>query len=269
MPTRSKSGTPAGHVKRAATSKVAPAPAPGRRPTRKGAAADGAKPGKPGAQPGARRAPGRPVRKQGQRHGDVREALLDAAIACFTTKGIAATSLREIATQAHVTPALLHYYYGDKAQLVEALVQDRMLPAFAVVRERVAAAGDDVADTVAAFVCGLTEAMKRHPWWPQLWVREVLCEGGALRDLLLTRIAPELARTIAGRFAAAQARGELNPDLDPRLLMTSLVGLTLLPAAGAPIWRALFEADDLGLDDVRRHAIALLDRGLELKPSAK
>jgi hypothetical protein len=51
--------------------------------------------------------------------------------------------------------------------------------------------------------------------------------------------------------------------------MTSLVGLTLLPAAGAPIWRALFEADDLGLDDVRRHAIALLDRGLELKPPAK
>lgn len=210
----------------------------------------------------ARRAPGRPARADG---GDVREALLDAAIACFTARGIAATSLRDIATQAHVTPALLHYYFGDKAQLVDALVEGRMLPAFHQVRERVAAAGDDVADTVAAFVCGLTEAMKAHPWWPQLWVREVLCEGGALRDLLVTRVAPQLARTIAGRFAAAQARGELNPDLDPRLLMTSLIGLTLLPAAGAPIWRALFDADDLGLDDVRRHAIALLDRGLELK----
>ena len=209
----------------------------------------------------ATRAPGRPVRDGA---GDVREALLDAAIVRFTTKGIAATSLREIATEAHVTPALLHYYFGDKAQLVEALVQDRMLPAFNLVRERVAAAGD-ISDTVAAFVCGLTEAMKANPWWPQLWVREVLCEGGALRDLLVTRIAPHLARTIAGRFAEAQARGELNADLDPRLLLTSLVGLTLLPAAGAPIWRALFEAEDLGLDDVRRHAIALLDRGLELK----
>ena len=59
----------------------------------------------------------------------------------------------------------------------------------------------------------------------------------------------------------------MNADLDPRLLMTSLVGLTLLPAAGAPIWRTLFDAEDLGLDDVRSHAIALLDRGLELKES--
>src|SRR3546814_14366242 len=84
-------------------------------------------------------------------------------------------------------------------------------------------AGDDIADTVAAFVCGPTEVMKAHPWWPQLWVREVLCEGGALRDLLVTRIAPQITRTIADRFAAAQARGEMNADLDPSLPMTSLI----------------------------------------------
>ena len=218
----------------------------------------------PLSAPAARRAPGRPVRRQG--HGDVRGSLLDAAIARFAVKGIAATSLREIATEAYVTPALLHYYYGDKAQLVEAMVQDRVLPAFGIVRARVAAAGDDVADTVAAFVCGLTEVMKLHPWWPQLWVREVLCEGGALRDLLVQRIAPDIARLLVGRFAAAQATGRLNADLDPRLLLPTLVGLTIFPAAGAPIWRQLFDADDLGLEDMRGHALALLDRGLELTP---
>src|SRR3546814_19369616 len=79
-----------------------------------------------------------------------------------------------------------------------------MLPAFAAVRGRVAAAGDDIADTVAAFVCGLTEVMKAHPWWPQLWVREVLCDGGALRDLLVTRIAPPIPRPLADRFAPPQ-----------------------------------------------------------------
>ncbi len=50
------------------------------------------------------------------------------------------------------------------------------------------------------------------------------------------------------------------------LLLPTLVGLTMFPAAGAPIWRQVFDADDLGLDDVRGHALALLDRGLELKP---
>lgn len=224
--------------------------------TRKAAA----KPRKPAAA--RKRTPGRPPGDA----VDLREHLLDAAIACFVRHGIASTSLRAIATEAGVTPALLHYYYGDKAQLQEAMIRERMLPAFAIVRDTVQRAGDDVAATVAAFVNGLTAAMRQHPWWPQLWVREVLCEGGALRDLLATHIAPQLAHIIAARFAAAQRRGELNADLDPRLLMTSLIGLTLFPVAGAPIWRRLFDADDLDLDDVRLHAIALLDRGLELKP---
>ena len=53
------------------------------------------------------------------------------------------------------------------------------------------------------------------------------------------------------------------------LLMISLVGLTLFPIAGAPIWRRLFAdagfgTDDLDLDTLRRHTLALLDGGLGL-----
>ena len=211
---------------------------------------------------GRKRAPGRPLADA----PDQRAVALDAALACFVRQGIAATSLRDIAREAGVTPALLHYYFGDRQQLLDTVVAERVMPAFLSVRERLAQAGDDVADIVAAFVCGVTDAIARHPWWPQLWVREVLCEGGALRDLLVQRIAPDIARLVAGRFAAAQAAGRLNADLDPRLLLPTLVGLTMFPAAGAPIWRQVFDADDLGLDDVRGHALALLDRGLELKP---
>ena len=211
---------------------------------------------------GRKRAPGRPSADA----PDQRAVALDAALACFVRQGIAATSLRDIAREAGVTPALLHYYFGDRQQLLDAVVAERVMPAFLSVRERLAQAGDDVADIVAAFVCGVTDAIARHPWWPQLWVREVLCEGGALRDLLVQRIAPDIARLLAGRFAAAQAAGRLNADLDPRLLLPTLVGLTMFPAAGAPIWRQVVDADDLGLDDVRGHALALLDRGLELKP---
>jgi TetR/AcrR family transcriptional regulator len=205
-----------------------------------------------------RRSPGRP----GADGPDLRERLLDAAIACFVREGIAATPLRAIATEAGVTPALLHYYFGDKAQLQEAVIAERVLPAFQALREPVMAAGDDVAALIAAFVQGVGRVVAAHPWLPSLWVREVLCEGGALRDVLFDRIGPALPRMMSERFAQAQARGELNEDLDPRLLMVSLVGLTLFPAAGAPIWRRLLQADDLDFDALRRHTLALLDRGL-------
>jgi len=214
-----------------------------------------------GAGRPAGRSPGRPNADS----PDLRERLLDAAIACFVREGIAATSLRTIATEAGVTPALLHYYFGDKAQLQEAVIAERVLPAFQQLREPVLAAGDDVAALIAGFVTGVGRLVAAHPWLPPLWVREVLCEGGALRDVLFERIGPQLPQMMAARFAQAQSRGELNEDLDPRLLMVSLVGLTLFPAAGAPIWRRLLQADDLDFDVLRRHTLALLDRGLGLE----
>jgi AcrR family transcriptional regulator len=218
--------------------------------------------------PGRKRAPGRPPRTNAAAPAaEQRELLLEAAIACFVRKGIAATSLREIAREAHVTPALMHYYFGDKAQLQEALVADRLLPALAEMRVAVADAGGDAAALIAAFVAGIGRVAMRHPWLPPLWVREVLCEGGALRDVLFERIGPQIPQVMAKRFAEAQARGEINQDLDPRLLMVSLVGLTLFPIAGAPIWRRLFAGDAataaLDMDTFRRHTLALLERGID------
>lgn len=196
---------------------------------------------------------------------DLRATLLDAALACFVRGGIAATSLRDIAKEAGVTPALVHYYFGDKAQLQEAVVTERLLPVVAKMRAPVMQAGDgDVAGLVAGFVHGIGTVVAEHPWLPTLWVREILCEGGALRDMMIRQVGPLLPTMMASRFAAAQQAGQLNPDLDPRLLMVSLIGLTMFPMASAPIWRQLFGADDIDFNDLRRHTLVLLDRGLEL-----
>ena len=192
---------------------------------------------------------------------DLRARLLDAAIARFAREGIGSTSLRAVATDAGVTPAMLHYYFGDKSQLTRALVSERLLPALAPMRAHLEQAGDDPAVLIAGFVRGIGDIVARHPWLPALWVREVLCEGGVLRDVLFNQAIPQLPQMLARRFAAAQAEGKLNADLDPRLLVVSLVGLTLFPAAGAPIWRRVFAADDLDADAMRTHTMALLDRG--------
>lgn len=205
-----------------------------------------------------KRAPGRPAGDG----ADLRARVLDAAIACAVRDGVAATSLRAIAAEANVTPALLHYYFGDKEQLMAALVEERLVPAFAILHQAVFDGGDDIAGLIAGFVRGMSDTIARHPWLPALWVREVLSEGGALRSVVFDRLAAQLPLQLARQFAAAQARGQLNPDLDPRLLVVSLIGLTLFPAAGAPIWRRMFDAEDLGAADLRDHTIALLDRGL-------
>lgn len=240
----------------AATGTPKAAPAPKRARRSEPAATRSPAPSPRSARPEAR-APGRPAAAG----PELRARLLDAAIACFVRSGIAASPLRAIAKEAGVTPALVHYYFGDKAQLVQALVEERLLPALAPLRTRMAQAGDDPAALIASYVRGVADVVAQASWLPALWVREVLCEGGALREVVFERLVPQLPQMMAARFAAAQAAGRLNPDLDPRLLVVSLTGLTLFPAAGAPIWRRLFDARDLDAETLANHTIALLDRG--------
>ena len=211
----------------------------------------------PGA-PANRRGPGRPVGDS----ADLRERLLDAALTCYSRQGIAATPLRAIAVEAGVNPALLHYYFGDKGQLQQAVIDERLMPAIENVGVALASAGDDPAGLIASLVRGIGDAVARHPWLPSLWVREVLCEGGALRDLMVDRIGPQIPQRLAQRFASAQRAGALNPGLDPRLLVVSLVGLTLFPAASAPLWGRVFDTHGIDADVLRDHTLVLLERGL-------
>jgi len=209
-------------------------------------------------KPPSHRSVGRPTGDS----ADLRGRLLDVAVACFARHGIASSTLREIASEAGVNPALVHYYFGDKAQLQKSVIEERVMPAFAEVREATLQAGDEVSAVIAGFVRGMCQTIEKHPWLPPLWLREVLCEGGALREVMFTTMAPQMPQLLAAKFAKAQADGQLNPDIDPRLLVTSLVGLTLFPAAGAPIWRRLFDADDIDAVAMKNHAVALLDSGI-------
>ena len=77
---------------------------------------------------------------------------------------------------------------------------------------------------------------------------------------MFDRIGPLLPQMLAARFAQAQADGQLNPRLDPRLLVPSLVGQTMFLAASAPIWRGVFGADDIDADALCAHCLLYTSR---------
>jgi AcrR family transcriptional regulator len=207
----------------------------------------------------ATRKPGRPPASG----IDQRERLLDAALVSFAEQGIAATSLRRLAGDNGLTPAMLNYYFGTKDRLVEAVIVERLLPVIAQLKRRLAASeAQDPVARVTAFVTGMHETIERHPWLPALWVREVLSDGGKLREAFVARIAPELPLPLTHSLAEAQGRGELNASLDPRLLFVSLIGLTMFPFAAAPIWRKVFSADDVDPEHMLKHTLALLTEGI-------
>jgi TetR/AcrR family transcriptional regulator len=215
---------------------------------------------KPGPRP--QRTPGRPAKTR----GDPRARLLDVAIALFSRHGIAGTPLSAIARRARVTPAMLHYYFGNRDRLLDALIEERIAPLALRITGVLHESHDDPAAFAKAFVRAIVELLAENPWLPQLWIREVLIEGGALRERLMQRVAFQVAPRLAAVFGEAKRNGRLNPGLDPRLVVVSLIGLTIFPLAAQPIWRRIFDADDIDADALIAHVQALLDAGLQPIP---
>ena len=172
----------------------------------------------------ARRGPGRPARKRGG--PDPREALLDAAGRLFTERGPEAHSLRAVAEAAGVTPAMVHYYFGDKRGLADALLER----ALARILERVAGTRG-LADLPATVV----QAFGADPWIPPLLVREVLAEGGRFRERFIESYASKVAKLVPGMLRAEIAGGRLRSDLDPKLAFVSLMAMLAFPFVARPV----------------------------------
>lgn len=233
---------------------------PGRTTARKATAT---KPSAAKAAPALPRSPGRPSTAA---NVDQRALLLDAAIALFSERGIAATSLRAIAQAAGVTPALLHYYFTSKDSLVETMIVERIAPFFATSTVPLDAPLASPRATLRKFIETHMRNIASNPWMPRLMVREVLSDGGALRARMQTQFAATIAPKTVALIAAAQQRGEIRSDLNPLLIGISLIGIAVFPFAAAPVWREVIKSSALDHSEYAAGAVNL--QGIAGKPAA-
>lgn len=184
--------------------------------------------------PRSRRGPGRPPE---QDQPGARNALLDAASRLSAHRGFGEVSLRRIAEEAGVSPAMVHYYFGDKAGLHEAMLArafDRVLDR---VREVVAAAGDTPLGEgpIASVLHVMTETIAAETWMAPLLAREVLAEGGRLRERFVRDYASVMAGLLPGLLAHEVEAGRFRADLDPKLAFLSFMGMTIFPFLARPV----------------------------------
>ena len=201
-----------------------------------------------------RRSIGRPRLAAGV---DARELLLDAAIALFAEQGVAGTTIAAIASKAGVTPAMVHYYFTNRDQLVDAVARERLLPTVTDVWAPVVESSD-VVPMLRGLVQRIFRAAEMNPWLPSLWLREIVSEGGQLRVLLLKNLRFEYVLHLIKALRSAQRRGEIDPHIDPRLMFLSVLGTTLLPLAASGLWQQVPVLQRITPRDVARHAEALL-----------
>ena len=204
-----------------------------------------------------RRGRGRPASEDAS---GLREDILDEAEARFARKGYAATSVREIADAVDVNPAMVHYYFGSKHDLLRQ-VMERVLEPLGEALAGMRARGETAPEDIFRLLSGVG---RRHPNLPLLMMREVMLPGGIMQVQFLETLAPRLGGALPGIFREAQAAGHLPRDLDPGALALHLIALSLFPFIVRGVAEPALGIDysEQGLDELQSNALRILQRGL-------
>ncbi|WP_063061246.1 TetR/AcrR family transcriptional regulator [Nocardia sienata] len=175
--------------------------------------------------------PTRPGRRPGR--SGTRDAILAAARERFAKSGFDKTSIRAVAADAEVDPALVHHYFGTKQQLFAAVVELPVDPEI-VLRQVDAVPLDRLGETIVAAVVGLWDSPAGAG--AVALVRSLVASGDTslARDFLLSVVLERVRQRIAtdtddGRLRVALAASQMAG------LVISRKILALQPVSGLPL----------------------------------
>jgi AcrR family transcriptional regulator len=179
-----------------------------------------------------------PNRRPGRRPGnpDTRDDVLAAARAAFAERGFDGATIRGIAADAGVDPALVHHYFGSKDQLFLAAIEAPANPAD-LLPEVLAAGRDQLGAAVVRLLLQVWDGPMR-PAGLALVRSAVGNEWTAklLREFLVTQVLRRVVSTLEISAAEQEVRGALVASQLIGIVMGRYV-LKVEPLASAsPQW---------------------------------
>jgi TetR/AcrR family transcriptional regulator len=185
------------------------------------------------------------------RDGDTEQRILDAAHAVFLRRGTAGARTQEIAAEAGVNSALLHYYFRSKERLADAVFRRAAAELFPAVAG-VLGADLPLEDKVRRVVEIELDRLRRTPYLPAYVISELAYHPERIRQLLetLTGVRPDalgqtLLATIQAQIRAEVRAGRMRP-IAPEQFLVNLLSLCIFPFAAQPMFGAM-----LGLEGER------------------
>ena len=192
------------------------------------------------------------------------QRILDAAHAVFLRRGTAGARMQEIADEAGVNKALLHYYFRSKDRLAEAVfrrVAERLLPAVI----GVLASDLELQEKVARVVELELDHLSRSPYLPGYLISELHHHPDRPRQLIQAivgappeSIRPRVFHSLEQQIDAAVRAGRMRP-IAVEQFVVNLLSLCIFPFAMRPMLTAVLGIDEKGFDrfiDRRRRELA-------------
>ncbi|HXD19891.1 MAG TPA: helix-turn-helix domain-containing protein [Vicinamibacterales bacterium] len=185
------------------------------------------------------------------RDGDTEQRILDAAHAVFLRRGTAGARTQEIAKEAGVNSALLHYYFRTKARLAEAVFQRAAMELMPAVI-RVLGSEAELEEKVEQVVDIELRQLLKTPYLPGYILSELTHHPERAAQLFSSaagvapsEIGARVFKVLRAQINARVKAKRMHP-MAPEQFAINLLALCVFPFAARPMVMALAGLDQAG-----------------------
>jgi TetR/AcrR family transcriptional regulator len=173
------------------------------------------------------------------------DKILEAAKNVFVTKGMEGARMQEIADEAGINKALLHYYFRSKEKLFEAIFSEIIKFAFPKIT-RIAQSNEPFISKIEQVVDAYIDLLIKHPFIPGFVMKELNRDpSGLFKMVVKFGLNPQV---IFDQIQFAMDRGEII-QMQPRHLAANIISMCIFPFAARPLVSfVLFKDDQVALE---------------------
>ncbi len=168
------------------------------------------------------------------------QLILEAARKVFIIKGLEGARMQEIADEAGINKALLHYYFRSKEKLFNHIFETAINGVFDVINESIHEEGD-VFVFIETFVDNYLTTLRANPFIPNFIFNEINNHPERIN---------QISNKIKLNIAGFKHMIENNIDrkkisaVAPEHLLIDMLGMCIFPFVGRPMMEAIFFNDN-------------------------
>lgn len=165
------------------------------------------------------------------------EKILQAARKVFINKGMDGARMQEIADEAGINKALLHYYFRSKDKLFEAVFSEIFAGFFGKVGS-VLFSNEPIQEKIILFVDTYIDTISANPFVPQFIINEINRDPEMMKKIMQNSgFKPEILLAL---FKDQMP----NTKFDIRHFIVSILGLCIFPFAARPLMESIYFEND-------------------------
>ena len=178
-------------------------------------------------------------------HSETEKKILDAARSVFIKKGMYGARMQEIADEAGINKALLHYYFRNKNKLFDAVFIDtasQFIPNLVELLD----SESSLEEKIQGFVSYYIDMLWQNPYLPVFIINEIHQDPERLK--LMAGVFKDIKNTSFFKQMGALA---LQSDASPTMALHKFINLAsvcVFPVLAAPMVGHLFDMDKKQLD---------------------